>query len=154
TGKLDLRMGGPADMQFKLEDPNPPVTPIVDYAKFDPGSAAGSRRSIYRFIFRTIPDPFMDSLDCADASQLTPVRNVSVTVLQALAMMNNQFVLRQSQELAEQISKSNGNLGAQIDEAYKRVLARAPTREELNDMKRYATEHGLANACRILLNCN
>ena len=25
------------------------------------------RRSIYRFVFRTLPDPFMDSLDCPDS---------------------------------------------------------------------------------------
>jgi hypothetical protein len=154
TGKLDLRMGGPADMQFKLDDPNPPVTPVVDYSKFDPDSPAGVRRSIYRFIFRTIPDPFMDTLDCPDASQLTPVRNVSMTSLQALAMLNNQFILRQSQELARQIGKVNGNLDTQVREVYKRILARAPTRTELSDMKRYVSQHGLANVCRILLNCN
>jgi hypothetical protein len=154
TGKLDLRTGGPADMQFKLDDPNPPVTPVVDYSKFDVDSPASFRRSIYRFIFRTIPDPFMDTLDCADASQLTPVRNVSITSLQALAMWNNQFILHQSEELARQITKTNKNLDRQVREACERVLARAPTRVELTDMKRYAAEHGLANACRILLNCN
>ncbi len=153
TGKLDLKIGGPADMQFKLDDPAPPVTPVVDYTKFDVDSSANFRRSIYRYIYRTLPDPFMDTLDCADASQLTPTRNVSMTALQALAMMNNQFVLRQSEHLADRVSKS-GNIEKQIESLYQLVLERAPTRSELMDLKNYATEHGMANACRIILNSN
>jgi hypothetical protein len=89
TGKLDVTMGGPPVKQFHCEDPNPDNTPIADYSRFDVDSPENFRRSIYRFLFRTLPDPFMDALDCADASQLTPVRNVSMTALQALAMWND-----------------------------------------------------------------
>src|SRR6185295_16207130 len=32
TGKLDLKTGGPSVMQFKFDDPNPGVTPKVDYS--------------------------------------------------------------------------------------------------------------------------
>ena len=96
----------------------------------------------------------MDTLDCADASQLTPTRNVSITSLQALAMLNDQFILRQSEELAARSSKETRDIEGEIRKAYDLVLARKPTSKELNDMKRYAAEHGLANACRILLNCN
>ena len=62
SGRLDLRMGGPSDRQFGLE-PGIHVTPKVDYAAFDLDSDAGRRRSIYRFLFRTLPDPFMEALD-------------------------------------------------------------------------------------------
>ena len=34
---------------------------------------AARRRSVYRFVFRTLPDPFLDALDCPDASQSAPV---------------------------------------------------------------------------------
>jgi hypothetical protein len=95
TGKLDLTMGGPSVQQFLLS-PGIHVTPVVDYGKFDVDSRESYRRSIYRFIFRTLPDPFMDSLDCADSSQLTAARNASVTALQALSMLNNHFIVRQS----------------------------------------------------------
>lgn len=57
-------------------------------------------RSVYRFIFRTLPDPLMETLDVADSSQLTAVRNSSVTALQALSMLNNPLVVRQSEHLA------------------------------------------------------
>ena len=154
TGKLDLTMGGPPAMQFVLIDTNAPVTPVVDYTKFDVDSPASFRRSIYRYIYRTVPDPFMDTLDCADASQLTPVRNVSMTALQALAMMNNRFILRQCEHLAERVAKTSPDLGRQIIAAHQLVLGRAPTRSELRDLKQYAGEHGMANTCRILFNCN
>ena len=154
TGKLDLTMGGPPVMQFTMDDCHPDRTPNLDYAKFDVDSPASFRRSIYRYLFRSLPDPFMDTLDCADASQLTPTRNESLTALQALAMMNNHFVLRQSEHLAARVLQLGGDLEKQIVALYQLVLTRAPTRGELKDFKRYATEHGLANACRIILNSN
>jgi hypothetical protein len=154
TGKLDLKMGGPSVMQFQMEDPNPDLTPKVDYAQFDVDSPLSFRRSIYRYIFRTLPDPFMDTLDCADASQLTPVRNISSTALQALAMWNDALVLRQSEHLAARVAKTSDKIEKQIEAIYELALNRAPDRRELKAMKIYAIEHGMANACRIVLNSN
>ena len=71
-------MGGPSVKQF-IQSPGIHVTPNVDYLKFDVDSPEARRRSVYRFLFRTLPDPFMDALDCPDASQFTPVRTASVT---------------------------------------------------------------------------
>jgi hypothetical protein len=135
-----------------MDDPNPPVTPVLDYAAFDTDSPGSFRRSIYRYIFRTLPDPFMDTLDCADASQLTPCRNVSMTALQALAMLNNQFILRQSEHLAARAANVGKTLEQQIAAAYELVLMRPPARSESKDLKTYATQHGMTNTCRILLN--
>jgi hypothetical protein len=153
TGKLDLKMGGPSAQQFVMT-PGLHATPNVDYAKFDVDSPASCRRSIYRFIFRTLPDPFMDSLDCADASQLTPARNVSMTALQALAMLNNHFMVRQSEHLAGRVTKMENDLDAQLSAAWELALGRPPRKRELNDLLAYARKHGLPNACRIILNSN
>jgi hypothetical protein len=153
SGKLDLHMGGPSAQQFVMT-PGKHVTPNVDYAAFDVDSPANYRRSIYRFVFRTLPDPFMDSLDCADASQLTPVRSVSMTAIQALAMLNNHFMVRQSEHLAERLTKMHPARDKQIAAAYELSLGRLPRREEAKELSAYAEKHGLANACRILLNSN
>jgi hypothetical protein len=136
-----------------MHDPNPPVTPMLDYATFDVDSPGSFRRGVYRFVYRTVPDPFMDTLDCADASQLTPARNVSMTALQALAMLNNKFVLRQSEHLAGRVAGA-GDVAKQIEAAFQLVLAREPKAEELREVTNYATGHGMANACRLLLNSN
>src|SRR5262249_52884917 len=111
------------------------------------------RRSIYRYIFRTMPDPFMDAMDCADASQLTPVRNVSMTALQALAMWNNALMIRQSEHLAPRGARA-GDLRKQIDQSWQLAIGRPLTRKELNDLSEYAKKHGMANTCRLILNSN
>ena len=61
------------------------------------------RRAIYRFIVRSVPNPFMEALDCADPNLNTPVRSQTLTALQALALWNDLFMLRQSQELANRL---------------------------------------------------
>ena len=154
TGKIDLTMGGPAVMQFKFDDPIPGRTPVVDYGKFDVDAPGNFRRSVYRYLYRTLPDPFMDCLDCADSSQLTAARNVSITALQAMAMMNDRLIIRQSEHFAERVGKGNKSLTQQIEAAYQLALGRAPTSREIKELKTYAAKYGMANACRILLNSN
>ncbi|MST94025.1 MAG: DUF1553 domain-containing protein [Pedosphaera sp.] len=153
TGQLDLTMGGPSVRQFSLS-PGIHVTPLIDYGKFDLDSAGGRRRSVYRLIFRTLPDPFMDAMDCADASQLTATRNVSVTALQALAMLNNRFMVRQSEHFAERLGQLGKTPPEQIAAAYQLALGRPPTKGETEALADYAQRHGLANTCRLIFNSN
>ncbi len=153
TGRLDRRMGGPSAKQF-IETPGIHVTPDVNYVGFDPDRAENARRSVYRFIFRTLPDPLMETLDVADSSQLTAVRNSSVTALQALAMMNNAVSVRQSEHLAARAAATTGELPHQIVAAFGLTLLREPTERERIVLTEYAQKHGLANACRVLVNSN
>ncbi|HUG91249.1 MAG TPA: DUF1553 domain-containing protein [Planctomycetaceae bacterium] len=153
SGTIDRRMGGPSVKQF-VESPGIHVTPNVDYRGFDIDDPANHRRSVYRFIFRTLPDPFMESLDCPDASQWTADRSESVTALQALSMLNNQFVVRQSQHLAERLARDRPGLPGHVERLYELVLHRPPSADERQAFVDYATAHGLANACRMLLNSN
>ncbi|MEO7298681.1 MAG: PSD1 and planctomycete cytochrome C domain-containing protein [Verrucomicrobiota bacterium] len=154
TGKLNLKMGGPPVQQFVLENPIPSNTPIVDYNRFDVDKPENFRRSIYRYLYRSLPDPFMDTLDCADPSQLTPVRNISMTALQALALWNDALMVRQSEHFAARLAEMNSDLEKQIIAAYDLALGRAPKHSELEVLKDYAKEHGMANACRVILNSN
>ncbi len=152
--ELDGTMGGPSVQQF-LMSPGIHVTPKVDYLGYDIDSPGARRRSVYRFIFRTLPDPFMDSLDCPDSSQLTPARNTSVTVTQALAMLNDQFVAHYSERLADRLRRERmGNLSAQVEHAWTLVLGRAAAPEESARAVKFAAEHGLPNLCRVLFNSN
>jgi len=45
-------------------------------------------------------------------------------------------------------------LAAVLEDATGTGALRTPTAEESKDVSAYAAEHGMANACRILLNCN
>jgi hypothetical protein len=153
TGRLDLRMGGPSDRQFALT-PGHHVTPIIDYREFDVDSDAARRRSVYRFLFRTLPDPFQDALDCPSGDQITPARGNSVTVQQALALWNNAFVLRQAEHLAARLAGEAKTTAEQIDLAVELALGRPATEEERWSMATYAQKHGMANMCRLLFNAN
>jgi len=153
SGRLGLRMGGPSDRMFDLQ-PGIHVTPKVDYNKFALDSEAGSRRSVYRFLFRTLPDPFMDALDCPAGDQLTPVRNASVTVQQALALWNNAFIARQAEHLAARLAREESQVEGQVRRAFELTLCRPPAQPEQRDFVEYTREHGLANLARLLFNSN
>jgi hypothetical protein len=151
AGRLDDTMHGPPVKHF-LTKPGIHVTPESDYDKFDVNTADARRRSIYRFVFRTKPDPFLAGLDCPDASASAPVRSVSVGAPQALAMWNNKFVLANAEHLAAMAEKASGDAREQVLFAAKRVLLRVPTAEEEAAWVKYAANHGLANLCRVLFN--
>ncbi len=153
SDRLDLRMGGPGDMQFDLQ-PGIHVTPRVDYGKFDLDGPAGRRRGVYRFLFRTLPDPWMEALDCPAGDQLTPARNNTVTVQQALAMWNDAFVARHAEHFAARLEREASDLDERIARAFELVLNRPPTADERRDFAGYARRHGLANCCRLLFNSN
>lgn len=153
SGKLDTTMGGPSVKQFVMGK-GIHVTPTADYLNFDVDNPGMYRRSIYRFLFRTLPDPWMDTLDCPDASQFTPKRSSSVTALQALAMLNDRFLIRQAEHLANRLIRERSTLEDQIQLAYQLVLSRPGTIQEVESLGQYCKRHGLTNGCRILLNCN
>jgi mono/diheme cytochrome c family protein len=151
SGKLDLKVGGPSDQQFFFKDDH---SPVYDYERFDVDSPASFRRSVYRFIVRSVPDPFMECLDCADPSLLTPKRNTTLTALQALSLLNNQFMIRQAEHFAARVEAAAPDREQQITRAYGLAFARPPTADERRAVAKYAAQHGLANACRVILNSN
>jgi len=151
SGKLDLSMGGPPFDTFAFEDDH---SPRYLYAQLDPEDARAFRRSIYRSIVRSVPDPWMTSLDCADPSQSVPVRNQTITALQALALFNNPMVTQQAEYMAERVAVEADTLEAQVERAWELALARKPQPEELSTISAYAQQHGLAAACRVILNTN
>jgi hypothetical protein len=153
SGRLDRTMGGPSVQHFTL-GPGVHVTPTVDYRKFDWDGPGAGRRAVYRFVFRTLPDPFMEQFDAADASQLTPVRNASITPLQALAMLNDPFILRQSEHFAGRLEKLASDREGQVRAAFALALGRPPEPDEVREWLDYATRHGMANFARMLLNSN
>ena len=157
-GRLDLAMGGPSAVQFNsrgdatfMSGGNPA---FLDYEHFDPDSPAARRRAIYRFIFRTVPDPFMDALDCPDGSASTPVRGVSATAQQAFAMLNDAFLIRQCEHIAHHLAAKGGTPETQAEPAFQSILLRGARDQERAKFVAYIQRHGLANACQLLLNSN
>jgi hypothetical protein len=112
------------------------------------------RRTVYRFVVRSVPNPFLESLDCADPNINVPVRNTTLTALQALALLNNPFMIKQAEFFADRLKKISPEVEKQIESAYRLALGRLPTPLERTALSAFARRHGLANACRLLLNTN
>ena len=85
---------------------------------------------------------------------MTPKRNTTLTALQALALLNNQFMVRQAEHFAERLKAISDDPARQIAAAYELALSRPPTTDEIETLMRYMARHGLANACRVLFNSN
>ena len=152
SGLLDRTAGGPGDRLFVLEHPQ--HSPHYQYHMFDPRSAERHRRSIYRFVVRSQPDPWMSVLDCADSSQSTPKRSETTTPLQALSLMNNKFNLFVAEKFAERLQRDANSEAEQIRRAFQLALGRSPSIEEQEVLLDYTQTHGLMNSCRLILNLN
>jgi hypothetical protein len=152
SGKLDVTMGGPAARLFWFKDDH---SPVYDYARFDPASPEARRRSVYRFIVRSVPDPFMERLDCPDPSMLAPKRGTTITAIQALALLNNPFVVWLSERFGERlVTEGGGRAQDQIRLAYRLAFGREASVEDVRRLADYASRNGIANACRLLFNSN
>lgn len=152
SGKLDLTMGGPAWQDFLIERPE--HSPHYRYDLANPDDAKTWRRSIYRFIVRSQTQPWMTALDCADPSIRVDRRNESLSALQALALLNNGFMLSQAQHFAERVQGEAGDVDAQVQRAHLLALGRAASAADHAKLLVFAQKHGLPNLCRVLLNLN
>jgi len=150
SGALDPSAGGPGFYLFELEHPQ--HSPHYEYHKFDPSNPASHRRSIYRFIVRSQPNPWMTTLDCADSSQSTPRRNETLTSLQALSLLNNRFNLVMAERFARRLKQQTTALEDQVDLAMQLTTQRRPEPEEHREFTDFARQHGLTNLCRFMLN--
>ncbi len=150
SGVLDEQMGGPGFQLFALERPE--HSPHYEYHKFDPSDPNTHRRSVYRFIVRSQPDPWMTTLDCADSSQSTPRRTETLTSLQALSLLNSRFNLVMAQKFAERLGNESDDLEDQVQKAFELVAQRSLDDPQRAEMTEYARQYGLPNLCRLLFN--
>ena len=74
--------------------------------------------------------------------------------LQALALLNNPFMVKQAEYFAQRVQATEKETPRQVDAVYRFALARSPPQPERAAMTAYIERHGLANACRLLFNAN
>jgi hypothetical protein len=144
AGRLDFTAGGPSAEQFFFKDDH---SPVYDYTRFDIDSPNSRRRSVYRFLVRSAPDPLMERLDCPDPSTMTAKRNTTITAIQALALLNNPLLVKQAEYLA---ARSDGD----VNLLFRYALQRESTARERELLSTYARQHGFENAARLILNSN
>ncbi|MBI1324877.1 DUF1553 domain-containing protein [bacterium] len=153
SGRIDLAMGGPAIRNF-TSSPGAQLTPKLDYTAYDWSSPGSNRRSIYRYVWRGIPDPLMAALDFPDLGLLSPVRGFSVSPLQSLALYNDNFVLHHARAMAERIAGATEHPDKQIDMAIRLGWQRDAALGERERFRAYLDRHGLPALCRVIMNSN
>ncbi|HVC92610.1 MAG TPA: DUF1553 domain-containing protein [Pirellulales bacterium] len=150
AGQLNPVMGGPGYRDFRTFTNNSQFYEVYDAEGF-----AFQRRSLYRSVIRSGTSPLLDVFDCPDPSTIAPSRAVTTTPLQALALLNDSFVLRMADRFAERLRDECAMDSAlQVERAFGLALARVPRPEEQAAAQAFVVEHGLAAFCRVLFNSN
>jgi len=151
SGQLKLSpIGGPSFALQKKKERGAFI-----YEALDNDGPEVWRRAIYRFVVRGGERIMMDSFDCPDPSVATPQRSISNTPVQALTLLNNAFVLRQSNLLAERLQQEAGQSPvSQIKKAYQLLYGRKPTERELSLGQQFMAKQSLSLYTRALFNTN
>ena len=145
--KLEAR-GGPSFQDFVIEKPQ--HSPHYEYHLHDPNDPKSFRRTIYRFVVRSQPQPLLTTLDCADPSMSVPQRDESTTALQALTQWNHPLVEAMSVRLGKRLAKEGDSIG----KGFALAIGRAPTIAERTELQTYLTAHGPAALARVIFNLN
>jgi hypothetical protein len=153
SGALDLTVGGPpvfphipaeilgsmSDGIWKKEEDGPRVW----------------RRSVYVYRKRGLPFPMFEVFDLPDQNISCGRRNVSTVPTQALTLLNDEFVLRQSKLFADRVLEAApGDTAKQVDLAYRIALSRPPRADEAKLAGEFLQKRSLADFTHVVLNLN
>jgi len=101
------------------------------------------RKSMYTFMRRTSPPPFMELFDAPSREVCTITRERTNTPLQSLVLLNDPQFLEASRALAFRIKKEAGDsLEDKIQKGFQLVLSRLPSEEEIEVFQKlYESEY-------------
>jgi hypothetical protein len=118
-------------------------------------SAKVWRRSVYVYRKRGLPYPLLDIFDLPNQNLSCGARNVSTVPTQALALMNDEFILKQAQLFANRVEESaHGDATAEVDLAYRLALSRPPEARERQIALEFLKQRKLVDLTDVLFNLN
>ena len=148
SGLINLDMGGHAAKTYQPPNIWEPVGFVgsnTSAYKQDHGQDL-YRRSIYVFLKRTAPPPFMSNFDAPSRESFCTRRERSNTPLQALQLMNDVQQFEAARALAQRMLTQAGTTPTdRLNFAYRTVLSRPPTAEEsavlLDTLKKFTDKY-------------
>nr|MBC8348294.1 PSD1 domain-containing protein [Verrucomicrobiota bacterium] len=150
SGKLGRKLGG---RSYRIHNVK------KTYAQWEVVNNHGPetwRRMIYQERMRRVDDRIFTAFDFPDCGQVRAKRPISTTPLQALNLMNSDFVVNQVVLLAERAEREAGQEGSAgaVRRCFELLLSRQPTAVELKDCLQVAEDRGLPIVCLALFNSN
>jgi hypothetical protein len=124
SGELDDSM---------MTEPHPfPPAEKWGYTQHHPfrDSYASRRRSVYLMTARLTAESYFNMFDGADRNASTPKRDSSVTTIQALYLLNGEFVHRQADLFAVRLLRETSDPSARLQRAFELALGRPPANHE------------------------
>ena len=160
TGSLNLQLGGrPVRIPIEPEVYNLIFTEHERDGLWpvNPDKTVQDRRSIYLYNKRSVRLPLLSAFDQPDAITSCPVRPVSTHALQALSLMNSDFMQEQSQAFASrlEIACKHRNKSCEVKQAWRLAYSRYPSASESKLALRFLKSGGsLQEMCLAILNRN
>ncbi len=146
SGKLDSSIGG---RSYRIHNEK---KTYAQWQVVDNHGPETWRRMIYQERMRRVDDQLFTAFDFPDCGQVRARRPVSTTPLQALNLMNSEFVMEQSKRIADRAREhSNQTAVETIERCFELILGRQPS-----DSEREACLEieDLTLVCRALINSN
>ncbi|MGL6095893.1 MAG: DUF1553 domain-containing protein, partial [Fimbriiglobus sp.] len=106
----------------------------------DANPADRRRRSVYVYHSRNLPYPLFQAFDAPSRMETCPVRPTTTSPVQALVLLNGEFLNEQSRLTAGEVLARGKKPAAVVRVSYQRVLGRAPTSEEMTAAEAFLRE--------------
>ncbi len=127
-----LMLSGELDPS-RMNEPHPfPSADKWKYTQHHPfrDSYESNRRSVYLMTARLNARPYFTTFDGPDRNASSAVRDNSVTTVQSLYLLNNEFVHHRAAKFAERLLKEKGNDDARMEFAFAMMFGRPPTHDD------------------------
>jgi hypothetical protein len=145
-GRLDLTppkgdavaRAGEGNASFRLRGGGPGGDP----------AATDNHRTMYLPVVRDGLPEILTLFDFPDPSLIIGERATTTVPAQSLYLMNNPFVIRQAEGMAERLLVGDGDDGAKLTRAYQLCYARPPSEQELTNAQKFLADYGRNHARR------